>query len=110
MWRLVFPVLAHILMAAHLMFHGMMWAMLLPAALLILLLVPARWIRYCEMFFLSLYALEWVRAACVLASERMANGEPWHRAFVIVAACGAFSGLAATMFLAEPVKNRFKLG
>lgn len=110
MWRLVFPVLSLVLFEAHLIFHGLGDWTLVPAALLFFLAVPKRYIAIMEGVFLIAMGAEWVRAACVLASERMAAGVDWHRGFAILIVCAFFTWYAAAVMLTGLVRQRYESG
>ena len=89
---LILPILAHILLAAHLLFHGLgLFVSVLPLLAVPLLFIPKRWMVWLQSALLVLWGIEWLRSAWELVLQRMAWGEPWMRAGAIVAGCGLFS-------------------
>ena len=57
---LLFPALAHVLFAAHLLFHGAaLWVVALPVAALVLAFVPVRYMNRLQQLCLLGYACEW---------------------------------------------------
>ena len=91
---LILPILAHILLAAHLLFHGLgLFVSVLPLLAVPLLFIPKRWMVWLQSALLVLWGIEWLRSAWELVLQRMAWGEPWMRAGAIVAGCGLFSWL-----------------
>ena len=87
---LILPILAHILLAAHLLFHGLgLFVSVLPLLAVPLLFIPKR-------------------SAWELVLQRMAWGEPWMRAGAIVAGCGLFSWLTILVFRQSRIRNFYK--
>lgn len=96
MWRLVFPILAYVLFAAHLLFHGLG----LVVALLGLLPVVFIGFRhkiavYAHMGLLIIIGLEWLRAMWALVELRLAYGMDWKLAAAILIGCAVFSFASA---------------
>lgn len=109
MLLLVFPVLAMILMGAHLMFHGfglLALAVFVPIAILF---VPHQFVAYFSSALLALFALEWVRAGVVLVMNRIDAGRPWMLAGAILGACAVFTLLSAAVFLSQRLRRRYGL-
>ena len=109
MLLLVFPVLAMILMGAHLMFHGfglLAFVVFVPIAILF---VPHRFVAYFSSALLALFALEWVRAGVVLVMNRIDAGRPWMLAGAILGACAVFTLLSAAVFLSQRLRRRYGL-
>lgn len=95
---LLIPFLTHILMGAHLMFHGaglFAFLTLIPAALLF---VPRGWMIHLQRVLLVLWALEWVRAGAMLVMSRMAEGRSFTLAAAIMGGTAAFTLLTALVF------------
>ncbi|MCF0253675.1 MAG: hypothetical protein HUK26_05010 [Duodenibacillus sp.] len=112
MWRLIFPLLAAALFAAHLLFHGAGWpasAGFLAAAAA-LMLAPRGWARRLSAALCCLMAAEWLRAAWALSAARIAAGLPWLRAGCIVAACALFTLAAAAVFASPAARRRCRRG
>lgn len=106
---LILPVLAHILLAAHLLFHGLgLFVSVLPLLAVPLLFIPKRWMVWLQSALLVLWGIEWLRSAWELILQRMAWGEPWMRAGAIVAGCGLFSWLTILVFRQSRIRNFYK--
>ncbi len=110
MWRLIFPALSLVLMAAHAMFHSMPELMVVPAVLLVLLAVPHWLVPRAEMFALILFGGEWVRSGVELVMMRMSWGQPWHLAACIMAAVAVFTWLTALVFYGGRLKRYYGSG
>lgn len=98
MWRLVFPAISLVLMASHMLFHGALELIAIPAALLAMLLVPRWWVPKAEIFMLILFGGEWVRAGTELVQTRLFWGQPWHLAAFIMASVAILTWLSALVF------------
>lgn len=71
----------------------------LPVLLTLPLLLVARgWVARFFQVLLLVAALEWARAAFVLAIEREDAGKPWLRAVLILAAVALFTLFAGVLF------------
>ena len=107
--RLVLPLLALLLLAAH--FYRADW--LLPAvasaALTLLLAVPRPWAARTLQVALVLGAIEWLRTLAAFAAMRMAAGQPVLRLVLILGAVAAFTLLAAWVFQHRALRSRFRL-
>jgi len=91
----------------HLLRDGMV--VLLPLALLLLplLLVPRGWVARLWQVALLAFALDWLRTAIFLASERQATGQPWIRMAVIVGAVALLALVAALLFESRRLLDRY---
>ena len=110
---LILPILAHILLAAHLLFHGLgLFVSVLPLPGLLsadsAVFLPKRWMVWLQSALLVLWGIEWLRSAWELVLQRMAWGEPWMRAGAIVAGCGLFSWLTIFVFRQSRIRNFYK--
>lgn len=106
---LILPILAYILLAAHLLFHGLgLFVSVLPLLAVPLLFIPKRWMVWLQSALLVLWGIEWLRSAWELVLQRMAWGEPWMRAGAIVAGCGLFSWLTILVFRQSRIRNFYK--
>ncbi len=108
MWRALFPVLAFVLFAAHVLFHG--WGLAGAAAALVPILFffvrrPAS--RIVLVVLLAAAGLEWVRTTYALVEVRMALGRDWTTAAVILLGCALFSWLSGWMLFHRPVRRWF---
>lgn len=96
MWRLIFPILAYVLFAAHLLFHGFgLWiavAGLIPIALIGF---GHKAVIYGHTVLLSLIGIEWLRTMWTLVEIRRAHGVDWMLAATILTACALWSFLSA---------------
>ncbi|WP_443744202.1 hypothetical protein [Sutterella sp.] len=105
---LILPVLAYVLLCAHLMFHGFGLAAFAPLAAALLLAVPRRPVVWLQTALLMLAAAEWLRAGWLLVERRLAWGEPWHLAAAIMAGCALFTVLCALVFRAERLRRFYR--
>ncbi|MDO4937364.1 MAG: hypothetical protein Q4E62_05545 [Sutterellaceae bacterium] len=96
MWRLIFPILAYVLFAAHLMFHGF-GLFVAAAGLLPAFFVGFRHkaIVYVHTALLILIGLEWLRAMWALVEIRLAHGMDWKLAAAILTGCALWSFVSA---------------
>lgn len=108
MWRLIFPVLASLLFAAHLMFWNQHLWMAVPVALIALLFVKRAWVpRVIEVCF-AVFTIEWVMTAYALYLKRIAAGSPWMLGVSIVAGCAVFTLLSALVFETRTLKKHYR--
>lgn len=110
MWRLIFPALSFVLIAAHAMFHGMPELIAIPAALIVLLAVPHWLIPKVEMFSLILCGGEWIRSGVELVMMRLTWGQPWHLAACIMAGVAVFTWLSCLVFYSARLANYYGSG
>ena len=83
---LLFPALAHVLFAAHLLFHGAaLWVVALPVAALVLAFVPVRYMNRLQQLCLLGYACEWAYSTYELVARRILEGRSYHPALEIMA-------------------------
>jgi len=107
MWRLIFPALAFVLMAAHVMFHSMPELIVIPGVLLLLLAVPHWLVPKAEMFCLILFGGEWIRSGVELVMLRMTWGQPWHLAACIMVGVAVFTWLTSLVFYSARLKSYY---
>lgn len=107
--RLLVPLLALLLLAAHFYRAGWLELAVLTAALSLLLAVPRRWAARALQAVLVLGALEWLRTLAAFAAMRVAAGQPYLRLALILGAVAAFTLAAAWVFQHRAVKARFGL-
>ncbi|MFO1394361.1 MAG: hypothetical protein U1F09_11425 [Steroidobacteraceae bacterium] len=98
--RIVLPVLASLLLAAHFHRAGAWLPEGLALALCALPFVRQRWSARTLQVALAIGTVEWLRTGWVLAAKRAAAGEPWVRMVVILGAVAAVTALAA--WIARP--------
>lgn len=109
MWLLFFPVLASLLMAAHVLFHGMgLVAAVCTLALVALVFVRRPAAQWLLTTLFAVYALEWVRTTIVLVAARQSEGRSATTAAVILLTCAVFSALAALVLHARPLRRWFR--
>ena len=111
MWRLVFPVLSYVLLAAHVMYHG--FGLGVVAAVLLLnglLFVPRSWARTANTILLVLAGAEWVRTAVALVHERMMMGRSWTTALVILLGCAFFTWFGAWLLHHRALSGWYRTG
>lgn len=108
MWRLVFPVLALLLLGASFFRAGneamVVAALLLAAALA----VPRRWAAQLAQLGLLGGAVYWVMRAWEIGAMRVAAGAPWARMALILGAVAAFTLAAALVFRSARLRRFYR--
>jgi len=107
--RLILPLLALLLLAAHFYRADWMALAVLCAALTLLLAVPRPWAARTLQAALVLGAIEWLRTLASFAATRVAVGQPYLRLALILGAVAAFTLLAAWVFQHRTLRSRFRL-
>lgn len=96
---LLFPALAHVLFAAHLLFHGAaLWVVALPIVALVLAFVPVRYMNRLQQICLLCYTCEWAYSTYELVARRILEGRSYHPALEIMAGVALFTLLTALVF------------
>lgn len=96
---LLFPALAFVLFAAHLLFHGFGLVLsALPLACILLLLIRNRVTVLLIQGLLVCFSVEWIRAGWLLAAARLEAGRSIHPAAEIMAGVALFTLLSALVF------------
>ncbi len=98
MWRIAFAAIAYVLMAAHVMFHGL-GVMVSLSALIPIVLLPIRnrTVVIGHEVLLTMAGFEWIRTTVQLVHVRLAYGADWMLAAAILSACALFSFFSAWM-------------
>jgi hypothetical protein len=109
MVRLILPLTALLLLAAHFYRAGWLSLAALAAGLILLLAVPRPWAARVLQLALVLGAIEWLRTLAAFAAMRMAAGQPYLRLALILGAVAAFTLLAAWVFRHRALRARFRL-
>ena len=107
--RLLPPVLAALLLAAH--FYRADNLVLAGAALALvgLLLVPRAWAARVVQVGLVAGAVEWLLTLWRLVEMRQAMGQPYARLAAILAAVALFTALSALSLRARALRERYRL-
>ena len=108
--RLILPLLALLLLAAHFYRAGWLSLAVLSVALTLLLAVPRPWAARTLQVALVLGAIEWLRTLAAFAALRMAVGQPYLRLVLILGVVAVFTLLAAWVFQHRALRGRFRLG
>jgi hypothetical protein len=95
--RLTLPVLASLVLAAHLLRRGWVPLAIAAALLPLVLLVRRRWAVRTVQTVLALGALEWLRTLAVLVDLRRTNGLPYLRMVAILAGVALVTAAAAPL-------------
>lgn len=109
MFRLIFPVLAALLFAAHLFFWGNYLWIGFVAILIVLLVIPFRPVAWIWQTSLIVFAAEWWFSAYELYVRRITYGQPFLLGVSILVGCGLFTALAAVVFNSAALKRRYAL-
>lgn len=107
--RLLLPVLACVLLAAHFFRADLLALAVLCAALPLVLAVPRPWAARAIQVVLVLGVFEWLRTLAVFAAERLSMGQPVVRLAAILIAVALFTGASALVFRARTVAARYRL-
>ncbi len=108
--RLLPVIVSAILMAAHLLWHGMIPLVVLSLAFPAILLIRRPWVVRVVQVALCLVACEWIRTAIWLAHRRLASGAPWTRMAVILGVVAIVTGASALVFRSPSLRRRYRLG
>ena len=94
--RLLLPILAYVILAAHLLFQGFGIAAAIAAAVIApaLLFIRGRWARLLSSTILFLAGIEWLRTAALLVMRRASEGRPWGTALAILLLCALLSWIS----------------
>lgn len=104
---LALPVLALVLLVAHLVHAGWLPLAVLAFLLIGLLVVRQPWAARVVQVVLALAAIEWVRTAVGLAQLRLGHGQPYLRLVLILGAVTIFTALAALAFQHPALRRYF---
>jgi hypothetical protein len=107
--RLVLPVLACVLLAAHFFRAGLLPLAVLSGLLPLVLAVPRRWAARAMQAALLLGAVEWLRTLAALSAERIAMGQPVLRLVAILLAVALFTAASALVFRNRTLRLRYRL-
>jgi hypothetical protein len=105
---LALPVLALLLLAAHLLHAG--WPALSALALMLnaLLFVRRRWAARVLQVILLAGTVEWILTAVNLAQLRIAHDQPYLRLVLILGTVSVVTALAAWVFERPRLRGRFR--
>jgi hypothetical protein len=108
--RLLPAVLALLIIAAHFYRAELPFMVPVCVGLLALLLVRLAWVPAVVALALALGTGEWLRTLLVLASERIATGQPYTRLVVILIAVALLTLLAALLVWSPRVRRWYAGG
>lgn len=107
--RLMLPILACVLLAAH-FFRADQLALAVASALLPLLLaVPRAWAARTMQVALVIGAIEWLRTLAEFAAVRISMGQPVLRLVAILVAVALFTAASALVFRSAGMRARYRL-
>lgn len=107
--RLMLPILACVLLAAH-FFRADQLALAVASALLPLLLaVPRAWAARTMQVALVIGAVEWLRTLAEFAAVRISMGQPVLRLGAILVAVSLFTAASALVFRNAGLRARYRL-
>ena len=106
---LAIPVLALLLLAAHLAHAGWMPMAALAVLLTGLLAVPRPWAARTLQVVLAIAAVEWVRTTFSLAQLRAQHDQPYLRLVAILGAVTLLTALAAAVVQHPTLRAHFRL-
>lgn len=106
---LLFPVvLATLVLAAHFLRAGALFAVVILIIILPLLGLRRWWVPRLFQAVLGLGALEWLRTLLVLREVRIALGQPHARMVAILAGVALFTLIAAALFEVPRVRRWYR--
>ena len=108
--RLLPAALSFLLLAAHFYRAGQWPLVALCAATPLLLLLRKSWVPRLFQALLALGALEWLRSLYLLASVRIAFGEPWTRLAAILGTVAVLTALSGLVFKAAALRRYYQAG
>ena len=108
--RLILPVLACLLLAAHFFRAGQLTLAAASALLPLLLAVPRAWAARTMQGALVLGAVEWLRTLAQFAAVRISMGQPYLRLVAILLAVALFTAACALVFRNAQLRARYRLG
>ncbi|HRH88515.1 MAG TPA: hypothetical protein PLO41_16840, partial [Rubrivivax sp.] len=108
--KLLAPVLALAVLAAHFYRAGLWLAVGGVAALAALLFVRSPWAARTLQVALVAGAVEWIRSAAELVALRESMGQPWTRLALILGGVALATAACALLFQWRPVRERFGIG
>jgi hypothetical protein len=103
------PLLALLLLAAHLLHAGVMPLAALAILLAGLLAVPRPWAARTLQAVLAVAVIEWILTTVGLAQQRLRHDEPYVRLAVILGSVTLFTALAAAAFQHPVLRAYFGL-
>ena len=108
--RLLPVALSFLLLSAHFYRAGQWPLVALCLAAPLLLLLRKSWVPRLLQALLVLGALEWLRALYLLASMRIALGEPWTRLAAILVTVAVLTALSGLVFKAAALRRYYQTG
>ena len=107
--RLLLPLLACLLLAAH--FYRAGWLPLAAASALLplLLAVPRAWAARAMQVALLIGAVEWLRTLAEFTAVRISMGQPYGRLVAILLAVALFTAASALVFRNARLAARYRL-
>ncbi len=106
---LALPVLALLLLAAHLLHSGAMQLTTLAILAIGLLAVPRPWAARTLQVILAVAVIEWIRTTVGLAQQRLLHDEPYVRLAVILGFVSLFTAFAAVAFQHPVLRAYFRM-
>ncbi|MBK6349511.1 MAG: hypothetical protein V9E93_02235 [Steroidobacteraceae bacterium] len=106
---LMLPLLALLLLAAHLVHAGLMPLAALVILLVGLLAVPRPWASWTLQVVLTVAVIEWILTTVGLAQLRLRHDEPYLRLVAILGSVALFTALAAVAFQHPVLRAYFRL-
>jgi hypothetical protein len=108
--RLMLPIMACLLLAAHCYRAGLLPLAVACALLPLLLVVPRAWAARAMQVALVIGAIEWLRTLAQFAAVRISAGEPYLRLVAILLAVAVFTAASALVFRNAQLRARYRLG
>jgi hypothetical protein len=107
--RLMLPILACALLAAHFFRAGQLALAAASALLPLLLAVPRAWAARTMQVALIIGAIEWLRTLAEFAAVRISMGQPVVRLAAILVAVALFTAASALVFRNTGLRARYRL-
>jgi len=101
--------LSALVLGAHFLRRGQLFAVLLCLALVALLFTRRAWCARVVQGALLLGAIEWMRTIAETVPQRVAAGEPWLRMAMILGAVALVALVGALLFQTTRLRERYGL-
>jgi asparagine N-glycosylation enzyme membrane subunit Stt3 len=108
--RLLLPMLACLLLAAHFYRAGWLPLAVVSVLLPLLLAVPRAWAARAMQLALAIGAIEWLRTLAEFTAVRISMGQPYGRLVAILLAVALFTAASALVFRSARLRARYRLG
>lgn len=100
-------ILCHMALAAHFLYHGNLLFLAISALVPLLLFIRQEWTVRLVQTVLFVGGMEWIRTANELHGTRVAHGEPYTLALIILGSAAIVSFLSIYVFNSRTLRNLY---